>query len=301
MPYETKYIWLDGKFVPFAQAKIHIINHSLHYGSAVFEGIRCYKTAKGSAVFRLTEHIDRLFHSGAVMGMKIPYKKVEIIKIIKELIRKNKLSECYIRPIIFYGNCMKVDPHGASVHFSIIIWPWGKLLNKDSVTVKTSPFIRIHPQSSIMSAKISGHYVNSSISSMQATKAGYDEALLLDYRGNIAEGPGENIFFVKKKIINTPKKGTILPGITRDSIEKIVIDLGYKFVQKEIKPKDIKNYEEAFFTGTAAEVNAIGKIDNYKFGQGKEGKAVKEIKEKYIRIIHGEEKKYEKWLSYINA
>lgn len=311
---ETKYIWIDGKFVAFGKSQIHLLNHSLHYGSAVFEEIRCYDTEKGPAVFRLTDHIKRLFHSAYVMGMKISYTPNQIIKTIKELIKKNGLSECYIRPIAFYGSKMGLLPEGAPLSVAIAVWPWGKYLKKDAVSIKISNFARIHPKTSFMTAKISGHYANSIMASLEAHSKGFDEALLLDFQGNIAEGPGENIFFVKGRTLFTPKKGTILPGITRGSVMKIARDLGYDIVEKDIKPSEIKNFSEAFFTGTAAEINAIGKIDgksldgSNKFtagkletrkSDGKEGPVTAELKNIYLDAVHGKVKKYGGWLEYV--
>lgn len=299
MALKPKLIWTDGKFIPLEKAKVAILSHSLHYGSAVFEGVRCYETSAGPAVFRLKEHVDRLFHSAEVMGMKIPYAKKEIIDATKELVRKNKLKECYIRPLVFYGEKMGLMPLGAPLHVAIAAWPWGKYLAKDSIAVKIASLMRIHPKSSQMSAKVSGHYANSIVAALEAKKAGYDEALLLDWQGNIAEGPGENIFFVKGNVLYTPKKESILPGITRDSIMALARDLGYAVVEENIKPQQLKTFEEAFFVGTAVEVNAIGKIDKIFFGDGKEGEKTKIIKEAYVRIIRGENKKYKKWLELV--
>ncbi|MFA7208998.1 MAG: branched-chain amino acid transaminase [Parcubacteria group bacterium] len=299
MANKVEYIWIDGKFTPFAKARIHVLNHSLHYGSAVFEGIRCYATKNGPAVFRLKEHIDRLFHSAGTMGMATAFTKKQAAQAVLELIKKNKLQAGYIRPIFFYGEKMGLDPAGAPVQLAIAAWPWGKYLEKESVSVKISSFARIHPGSSVMTAKISGHYANSIVASLEAKKAGFDEALLLDWRGNIAEGPGENIFFVKGKKLYTPEAGTILPGLTRGSVMEIAGDFGYKTIEKKIRPKDLKSFDEAFFVGTAAEINAIGKIDKYIFGAGGEGIATREIRENYAKIIRGENKKYKKWLSYV--
>ncbi len=296
---KTKFIWLNEKFIPWEKATLHLLTHSLHYGSAVFEGIRFYETEKGPAVFRLVEHLNRLFLSAKTMEMKIPYSRNQLSKAILELIKKNNLKSGYLRPIIFYGQKMGLDPRGADLNTAIACWEWGRYLEKEIVKVKISKFQRISSMSSEMKAKISGHYFNSILASLEAKKDGFDEALLLDYQGNIAEGPGENIFFVKKKILYTPKHGTILPGITRDSVIKIAKNLGYKIIEKDIKPKEIKNFDEAFFTGTAVEITAIGQIDKLKISQGKEGEITKKLKEKYHKITEAEEKKYQKWLSYV--
>ncbi|MBU4216373.1 branched-chain amino acid transaminase [Candidatus Parcubacteria bacterium] len=295
------FIWLNGKFIDSSKATVPILNHSLHYGSAVFEGIRCYDTADGPAIFRLKDHIDRLFYSAKTIGMEVPYSKGDILEATKVLIKKNKLKECYIRPIIFYGEKMGLLPVGAPVHFAIAAWSWGKYLEKDSVSIKISPYVRIHPQSSVMGAKISGHYSNSIIAALDAKKSGFDEALLLDYKGNIAEGPGENIFFVKGKKVFTPKRDSILPGLTRDSVIRILKDKKFAVVEKNIRPAEIKNFEEAFFTGTAVEINAIGKIDNKLIGKGNIGTVAKDIKESYADIVRGKIPKYRKWLDFINV
>ena len=296
---EVKFIWFDGAFIPFKKAKIHLLNHSLHYGSAVFEGIRCYETEKGPAVFRLKDHVSRFFHSAEVMGMKIPYSRKKLTGAVKNLINKNKLKECYIRPIAFYGEKMGLLPIGAPLSVAIAVWPWGKYLEKESVAVKISPFQRIHPKSSEMTTKISGHYYNSIIAALDAKKSGFDEALLLDWKGNIAEGPGENIFFIKEKKIFTPRAGSILPGITRDSVIKIAKNLGFQVIEKNICPGEIRRFDEAFFTGTAVEVNAIGRINKVIIRNGKPGQITNKIKEKYNDAIRGKIAKYKKWLDYV--
>lgn len=294
------YIWLNGEFLPFEETKIHILNHSLHYGSGVFEGIRCYDTKEGPAIFRLDDHVKRLFKSAKVMKMTVPYSEKEITNAILETIEKNKLKECYIRPLIFYGGKMGLDPADADISVMIAVWPWGKYLSKDAVSVEISDFTRIHPKSSVMEAKISGHYTNSILASTHAKRNGFDEALLLDYKGNIAEGPGENIFFIKENTLITPKKGSILPGITRDTIKQISKDLGLETIEKDIKPEEVKDFDEAFFVGTAVEVNAIGQINDIKYADGNEGKVTKQIKELYTNIIHGKCEKHERWLSYVS-
>jgi len=299
---KTKKIWMDGEFVDWDKANIHVINHSLHYGSAVFEGIRAYpssaKSTKGKpAVFRLNEHVERFFFSAKTMGMKLPYTREEISNAITELIKVNKLDGCYIRPIAFYGDKMGLSPIDAPVHVAIAVWTWGAYLSKEKVSIIISKYIRIHPQSSVMDAKISGHYINSILTSLESHKAKADEALLLDFDGNIAEGPGENIFFIKGKVLYTPQTGTILPGITRDTIFELAKDLGYKIVEKKIQPKDIPSFEEAFFCGTAAEVCSIEKIDNYTF---KTVSKSKEIQKSYMDIVHDENARYKKYLTFVD-
>ncbi|MDD5527915.1 MAG: branched-chain amino acid transaminase [Patescibacteria group bacterium] len=294
---KKNFVWFDGKFIPLEAARVPLLNHSLHYGSAAFEGIRCYDTPDGPAIFRLKTHVDRLFHSAEVLGMKIPYSRETVIEATKGLIKKNGLPECYIRPIIFYGDKMGLSPVGAPINFAIAVWPWGKYLGHDKVSAHIAKFIRLHHRSGVMSAKISGYYFNSILASLDATKNKADEALLLDDRGCIAEGPGENIFFVRGKTLFTPKKGSILPGITRDSIIKIAKDLDYKVVEKDIRPSELAKYDEAFFTGTAAEVTTIGKINRAVFS--KKSKISAELSKTYLDAVHGKIKKYQPWLDYI--
>ncbi len=296
---KTKYIWLNGKFVKWENAKIHILTHALHYGSGVFEGIRCYKTKSGPAIFRLKDHINRLFYSAKFLKIKIPFSKNQIKKAVIDLIKINKIEECYIRPIVFYGyGKMGLDPLGAEINCAIAVWPWGKYL-KDKVKVKISKFIRLHPQSVISSAKVCGYYVNSIFATLDAKDSKFDEAVLLDYRGFIAEGPGENIFIVKNKIIYTPKLKNILPGITRDSIIKIAKDLKIKVVEKDITVKEFKNCDEAFFTGTAAEITPIYQIDEKIINNGEIGEITKILRDKFYKIIYEKDKKYKDWLVYV--
>lgn len=297
---KTRYIWFNNKLVKWSEAKIHLLTHSLHYGSAAFEGIRFYNTEKGPAVFRLKEHTDRFFNSAKVLGMRIPFSKKQIIKSILNLIKINKLKAGYIRPIAFYGyGKMRLSPIGAPINLAIAVWPWGRYLEKDIVKIKTSSFYRLFPQSTVMEAKISGHYFNSILAFLEAKKAGFDEALLLDYKRFVAEGPGENIFMVKNKKIFTPPKGTILPGITRQIIITLANDLGYKVLEKNIKLPELKRADECFFVGTAAEVSPIGQIDRAKIGKGKIGPISKKLKNYYHLVVTGKVRNYWKWLSYV--
>ena len=298
---ETKFIWMDGKLVKWHEAKVHVLAHTLHYGAGVFEGIRFYETEKGPAVFRLKEHIDRLYYSAGTFGMKIPYSKEEFIKAVKETVRVNGLKAGYIRPICFFGyGKMGLNPEGAPVNCAIAVWPWGKYLGENAVRIKTSKYIRIHPKSTHADAKICGHYVNSIFAFLDAKGEGYDEALLLDYEGNIAEGPGENFFIVKNKKIFTPPLGTILKGITRESIIQLARDLGFELNEKKIKLEEAYNADEVFFTGTAAEVTPIASIDDKQIGDGRTGPITKQLSGEYHKIITGKNPKYEKWLTYID-
>lgn len=291
-------IWLDGEVLRWNKAKIHVLSHSLHYGTGVFEGIRCYKTPSGPAVFRLDEHLKRLFYSASCLGFKVPYSKNKLKSVIKEVIVKNKLTAGYIRPIIFYGaEHLGIHPQGCRIHVSVAAWPWGAYLGTKPVKTMISSFIRIHPKSTHADAKICGHYVNSMLASIEAIKAGCDEAILLDYKGNVAEGPGENIFIVKKGRLFTPPAGNILKGITRDSIFTLAKDLGIPCKEKKISVKELLTADETFFTGTAAQISAIGSVNGKKIGNGKSGPITNTLYELYDKIVHGGEIKYRKWLT----
>jgi branched-chain amino acid aminotransferase len=297
---ETKFIWMDGKFVDWKDAKIHILTHTLHYGLGVFEGIRFYDTPKGPAIFRLVDHTKRLFDGAKIAFLNIAFTEEEINNATCELIRKNGINSGYIRPIAYHGyGKMGLDPHGAPTNFAIAAWPWGKYLGDGAVKVGVSKFIRIHPQTTHAEAKITGHYVNSIFAGCEAKANGYDEALLLDYNGNIAEGPGENIFIVKKGKLITPKFGNVLPGITRKSIIEIATDNNIQVEEKVLTLKDAYNADEAFFTGTAAEVTPIESIDKNKIGKTVPGPVTQQIKSIFFDAVSGKIKKYEKWLTYV--
>ena len=297
----TEFIWMDGKLVPWKDAKIHVVSHTLHYGDGVFEGIRCYETAKGTAIFKLKEHIDRLYYSAKTLKMKIPFSKEEFMNAVKETVKANNLKSGYIRPLIIYGyGKMGVNPEGAPVNCSISMWPWGKYLGEDAVKIKTSKYCRIHPKSTYMGAKICGHYVNSILASIEVKDAGYDEALLLDYKGDVAEGPGENLFYARDGKIYTPRLGAILPGITRKSIIQIAKDEGYEVIEKDITLDELKNGNELWFTGTAAELTGIRQLDDKVIGNGEIGHITTKIKGIFMDVVHGKNKKYGHWLTYIN-
>ncbi len=298
---QTKKIWLNGRFIDWQEAKIHILTHTLHYGGGVFEGIRAYKTRKGPAVFRLPEHIKRLFYSASALEMEIPFSKQELEKAVLETVKVNEVEECYIRPIVFFGyGKMGLNPKGCPVQVAIAVWPWGAYLGgKEAVRVKISKYKRIDPRSTVADAKITGHYVNSILASLEAQKTGFDEALLLDGNGYIAEGPGENIFIIKDKNIFTPPKGAILPGITRDSVITIAKDLGFRVEEKNLTVEELKSADEAFFSGTAVEICPIAQIDQCLIGNGMPGEITQKIKEIYQKIVQGEEERYLNWLSFV--
>ncbi len=296
----TQFIWMDGILVPWKDAQVHLLTHSLHYGSAVFEGIRIYETSKGPAIFRLKEHVQRLFHSASSFNMKIFFSQEQIINAIVQTAKVNEIKSGYIRPLIYFGyGKMGLSLKGAPVNIAIACWPWGSYLGDTPARVKTSSFIRIHPESSIMSAKISGHYANSILAGEEARALGYDEALLLDFQGNIAEGPGENLFIVKNDTLFTPVSGNILSGITRDSIIKIAIDLGYKVREIPMNLQTAHEADEAFFTGTAAEIHSISSIDDRKMKESL-GTITLQLKNKFHEIVQGKDSKYSDWLTYVN-
>jgi branched-chain amino acid aminotransferase len=296
----TEFIWMDNKFVKWNDAKIHVLTHTLHYGLGVFEGIRFYDTINGPAVFRLKEHVERLFYGAKNCNIKIPYNEKEIEDAIIKTIQLNKIKSGYIRPIVYLGyGKMGLNPKGAPVNVSIAVWPWGSYLGTDPIKVKISDFIRIHPLSTKTDLKICGHYVNSIFSSMEVHEKAYDEALLLDYEGNVAEGPGENIFIVKNNILYTPKLGNILKGITRDSVIIIAKDNNIEVIEKDLKPEDIYDADEAFFTGTAAEITLIKSLNDKIIGKEQPGKITNKIKTIFSDIIQGKNNKYKQWLTYV--
>jgi len=301
----TKFIWMDGKLVPWKKANVHVLTHTLHYGLGVFEGIRCYKTTKGSAVFRLKDHIRRFENSAKFVGMKLPYSSDEFVKATKKTIRANKIEECYIRPIAFYGyGVMGLNPKGSKVNVAIAVWPWGTYLGakglESGIRAKISPWLRIHPRILPPQAKVVANYANSILAKVDALNSGYDEAILLNMDGNVAEGPGENLFIVKRgKLITPPLSSGALGGITRDSIIKIAEDEGIDFEERDISRDQLYAADEAFFTGTAAEVTPIRKIDGKSIGEGKRGKITEKLQRIFFNAVRGKELKYESWLDHV--
>jgi branched-chain amino acid aminotransferase len=298
------FIWLNGKFVGWEDAKVHFLTHALHYGSAVFEGIRCYDTAKGPAVFRLRDHLKRLFYSAEVLGMRVPFAEKELYNVTLELVGKNRLRECYIRPLVYYGYGQQgLNPLGASVGVGIAAWPWGAYLGeegvKNGIRMKISGWIR--PPTNIMptNAKVSGNYVNSILAKVDAVESGYDEAILLDLDGNIAECTGENLFIVKDNVLITPPTDNTLRGITRDSIIRIALDFEIRVEERLFNREKLYAADEAFLTGTAAEVTPIMEVDGKQIGKGKPGNVTKKLQAKYYDAVHGKAAEYEKWLDYV--
>jgi len=290
---------MDGKLTHWKDAKVHVLTHSLHYGAGVFEGIRYYSTDNGSAVFRLSDHISRLFSSANTINMQIPFSEEEIIAAVMETVRINEIKSGYIRPIAFFGyGKMGLKPEGAPVNVSIAVWPWETYLGANPVKIKTSSFIRIHQKSSSAESKITGNYINSILASVEATSSGYDEALLLDFAGKIAEGPGENIFIVKNGALYTPPIGNILPGITRDTVITLAGDTDYEVYEIPLALEDIYDADEAFFTGTAAEIASVAKVDNVAL-KNPNGTVTNNIREIYLDVVQGKNSDYENWLSLV--
>jgi len=302
---ETKYIWMNGKMVAWKDATTHFLTHTLHYGGGVFEGIRAYETDKGPAIFRLEEHIKRLFYSASILGMKIPFTEKEIFDATVKTVKENEVKSCYIRPLAYYGyGKMGIDTTGAKVDIGIAVWPWGAYLGKEGVEngvgIKISPFLRPSSDSMPTNAKVTGNYANSIMAKMDAINTGYADALLLDRDGNIAECSGENMFFVKKGVLITPTTKNCLKGITRESVMEIARDIGMKVVEKTVTKKQMFEMDEAFMTGTAAELTPVASVDKKKIGNGKPGPFTKKIQGIYFGAVRGTEKKYVKWLTYAN-
>ena len=297
-------IWYDGKMVPWRDATTHVLTHSLHYGLAVFEGLRAYKTVNGTAIFRLKEHTERLFNSAHIYMMKIPYDRETLIQAQKDVVRANNLESCYVRPIAFYGSeKMGVSPKGAQVHVAIAAWPWGAYLGAEGlekgIRVKTSSFARHHVNVSMCRAKYSGTYANSILANMEATEHGYDEGLLLDVDGFVAEGAGENLFMIKGDRIVEPELNSALIGITRDSVIQLAADLGYKVEAKRITRDDLYIADEVFFTGTAAEVTPVREVDGRTVGTGKRGPLTEKLQSMFFDVVNGRSEKYRHWLHQV--
>jgi len=297
-------IWMDGKMVDWDKAQVHVCTHALHYGSGVFEGVRAYVTEKGTAVFRLKEHIDRLFNSAKILKMEIPYTKEEIRQVIKDTIKTNKLKSCYIRPLVYRGfEQLGVNPFKCPVNCAIAVWEWGAYLGEEAlakgIKTKISSYARSYINSTSQKAKICANYINSIFAKMEAIEAGVEEAILLDTRGFISEGSGENIFWVRNGFIYTTPTATVLEGITRDSVIKIAQNMGYQVQEKYICRDELYISDEVFFTGTAAEVTPIREIDNYQIGEGKRGHITGKIQEKYFATVKGKDQNYLDWLDYI--
>ena len=297
-------IWYDGKLVPWREATTHVLTHSLHYGLAVFEGVRAYNSDLGTAIFRLEEHTTRLFNSAHIYQMKIPFDRETIMQAQREVVRRNALDSCYIRPLVFDGSeKMGVSPRGAQVHVAIAAWAWGAYLGEDAlkqgIRVKISSYARQHVNVTMPRAKVASTYANSILANAEALDHGYDEAILLDTDGFVAEGSGENIFIVKDGVLYEPEIASALTGITRSSIHALAADLGIKIVTRRLTRDDLYIADEAFFTGTAAEVTPIREIDQRIIGQGSRGPVTEKLQKAFFDAVHGRNAKYHHWLSKV--
>ncbi len=295
-------IWMDGQFVNWNEANVHVLTHALHYGLAAFEGIRCYKGIKGSAIFRLNEHVDRLFESAHIMAMKVPYNKKEVFEAIIETVRVNRLESCYIRPLLYVGyGEMGLFPGNNPIKLSIAAWPWGTYLGEDAleqgIRAKLSSFTRHHVNVSMTRAKVSGYYVNSILAKCEAKNSGYDEAILLDPEGYVAEGTGENIFIVKKGVLKTTPLTSILEGITRDSIMKLAQERKIPVVEERFTRDAMYVADEVFLTGTAAEVTPVREIDDRAVGEGTRGPVTTLLQKAFFDIVKGEDPTHLNWLA----
>lgn len=304
---QSDFIWMNGEYVPWQDAQVHVLTHALHYGTSVFEGVRCYDTEIGPAIFRHQDHIDRLFRSAEAYFMEIPYSREEIRTATLELIARNGLRSCYIRPIAYRGyGSMGLFPLTIDVDLTIAVWEWGLYLGedgkRDGVRAKISSWRRISPETLIPYAKAGGQYLNSILAKVEAHKAGYDEALLLDHVGNVCEGTGENIFVVRDGVISTPPMtSSILEGISRDSIIKIAADMGHEVVVREIAADELPIADEVFLTGTAAEMVPVREIDDRPVGIGKPGPITKALLAVYEDALHGRDERYRDWLDPVPA
>ena len=297
-------IWMDGRLIEWRDANIHVLTHSLHYGMAVFEGVRAYKTDKGPAIFRLPEHTKRLMNSAKIFQMKVPYDYDTLLEAQKAVIRENKLDSGYIRPLIWIGSeRLGISAKDNTIHAMIAAWPWGAYLGEDGINkgirVKTASFTRHHVNVSLVRAKASGYYINSILANQEALTNGYDEALLLDTEGFVSEGSGENVFIVRDNKIYTPDLASCLDGITRNSVITLAEDLGFKVIEKRITRDEFYTCDEAFFTGTAAEITPIRELDNRTIGPGVRGPVTTQLQSLFFDVVAGKNAKYENWLTYL--
>ena len=297
-------IWFNGQLIEWRDAKTHVLTHTLHYGMGVFEGVRAYETAEGPAIFRLQEHTKRLFNSAKILGMKLPYTQDEINQAHIDVVKANNLHSCYFRPMAYYGAAkLGVAPQADDVQVILAAWPWGAYLGEEGmkrgIRVRVSSFTRHHPNIHMIKAKANGNYLNSILANTEATRDGYDEAILLDAQGYVAEGSGENIFVVNEGRLYTPALDVALDGITRKSVIAIAEEMGLPVIEKRITRDELYAADEVFFTGTAAEVTPIREIDNREIGIGERGPITTEIQQRYFDIVEGKNPAYRHWLTYV--
>ena len=297
-------IWYDGKLVPWREANTHVLTHTLHYGMGVFEGVRAYETPKGTAIFRLKEHTDRLFRSAHILGMNIPYSKDEVNEATRAAVRENHLKSAYIRPMCFYGSeGMGLRAEGLKVHTIVAAWHWGAYLGEEGqvngIKVRTSSYNRHHINITMCRAKANGQYMNSMLALREALASGCDEALLLDTEGYVSEGSGENFFIVRDGVIYTPELTSALDGITRATVMQLAGELGIQVIEKRITRDEVYIADEAFFTGTAAEVTPIRELDGRRIGIGKRGPVTEKLQTLYFDIVHGRNGQHGEWLTFV--
>jgi branched-chain amino acid aminotransferase len=298
-------IWMDGEMVEWRDARIHVLTHTLHYGCGAFEGVRAYNTVNGTAIFRLQEHTDRLFNSAKILRMNIPFSKEQVSQVQRDVVRANKLESCYIRPLTWIGSQkLGVSPKGNQIHLMVAAWAWGAYLGEEGmqrgIRVKTSSYTRHHVNITMTQAKAVSNYTNSIMANMEALDDGYDEALLLDSAGFVSEGAGENVFVIKGGVVYTPDLSAgALNGITRNTVLHICKDLGIELVQKRITRDEIYIADEAFFTGTAAEVTPIRELDRIEIGAGSRGPVTAKIQSAFFDIVNGRNPKYAHWLTKV--
>jgi branched-chain amino acid aminotransferase len=298
-------IWLDGKLVAWDEARVHVLTHTLHYGLGVFEGIRCYRTADGrSAIFRLGEHVERLLDSARINLMAVPFGADALCEAIQETLRANRLTEGYVRPLVFIGDgVMGLNPADNPIRVAIVVWPWGKYLGEEGmergIRARVSSFTRHHPNAKMTKGKTCGDYVNSILAKREALLDGYDEAIMLDAQGFVSEASGENLFLVKDGAIRTPPLPTILGGITRASVIEIARDKGIEVIETVLTRDELYIADEVFLTGTAAEVTPIREIDRRTIGEGRRGPVARALQDAFFAVVTGRERKYERWLTYV--
>lgn len=298
-------IWMDGQMVEWRDAKIHVLSHTLHYGCGAFEGVRAYKTEDGTAIFRLQEHTQRLFNSAKILRMNIPFTMEQVMQAQLDVVRENQLESCYLRPLTWIGDKkLGVSPKGNTIHLMVAAWAWGAYLGEEGmrrgIRVKTSSYTRHHVNITMTQAKAVSNYTNSILANMEVTDEGYDEALLLDSSGFVSEGAGENIFVIKDGAVYTPDLSAgALNGITRNTVMHICKDLGLELIQKRITRDEVYIADEAFFTGTAAEVTPIRELDRIELGAGSRGPITEKIQSAFFDIVNGRNKAYSHWLSKV--
>ena len=297
-------IWMDGELVPWREAKVHVLTHTLHYGMGVFEGVRAYKTDSGTAIFRLEEHTDRLFRSAHILGMDMPYDKATLIEVQRQVVRENGLESAYLRPMCFLGSeGMGLHAEHLSTHVMVAAWEWGAYLGAEAmekgIRIRTSSYTRHHVNITMCKAKANGNYMNSMLALQEAVSCGYDEALLLDNEGYVAEGSGENIFIVRDGKLYTPDLTSALEGVTRDTIVVLADEMGIPLIEKRMTRDEVYVADEAFFTGTAAEVTPIRELDNRQIGSGSRGPITEKLQQSFFDHVHGRTNSHTEWLTKV--